>query len=68
MRSHEGRMAMNIIGVVQICTFGIIIISYAAIWIKIKRTARLMTSAKETRYGNSARVMMIFVAVFLLQV
>jgi hypothetical protein len=37
------------------------------IWIKIQRTAHLVSSS-DTRYRNSARVMMIFVAVFILQV
>lgn len=68
LRSSQGRMAMNAIGLFQICAFGVVTFSYGAIWIKIQRTARLMASSGDNRYRNSARVMMIFVAVFILQV
>ena len=52
--------------VLQIAFFVGVLLCYGAVWIKIKRTTQLM-NADTQRYQNSARLMMIFVFVFIFQ-
>ena len=55
------------VAIVQIVSFLVISVAYAAIWIKISQTARRVDSAWTDRYQNAAKIMMIFVAVFIFQ-
>ena len=50
----------------QLVVFVGVLISYGGIWFKIKSTTQLM-NADTKRYQNSARLMMIFVVVFIFQ-
>ena len=54
------------IAILQLSLFFGVTLSYGAIWLKIKRTIHLIGS-NSTRYHNSAKLMMIFVVVFLFQ-
>jgi len=67
-RTSRGRLFNEILAVMEIAAFIIVTLAYGAIWIKIQRTARLMSTSDISRYDNSARIMMIFVAVFIFQV
>jgi hypothetical protein len=67
LRTARGRMFSQVLAILQIGSFGIVAVAYGTIWIKIQRTARLMSS-DDGRYRNSARVMMIFVLTFIFQV
>lgn len=69
MGSSSGRMYAQVVSLIQISSFGLIGVAYGAIWMKIQRTTSLMTdrTSTEQRYQSSARVMLIFVAVFILQ-
>ena len=52
--------------VLQLVLFLGVLISYGGIWFKIKSTTKLM-NADTKRYQNSAKLMMIFVVVFIFQ-
>ena len=69
MGISRGRIYAQVFSLIQICSFGLLGVAYGAIWLKIQRTTRLMNgmSSTEQRYQSSARVMLIFVAVFILQ-
>lgn len=67
LRTARGRLFSQILSIFQICSFAIVSVAYGAIWIKIKHSLNQL-SFNDNRYGNSARVMMIFVAIFILQV
>ena len=65
--SYRGLLFGEILTIIQMCCFITVTISYGAIWLKIQRIARLMSS-DDSRYTSSARVMMVFIAVFIFQV
>ena len=63
LRTVAGQRYGEFYSVVQIVSAGIMPIAYGTIWYKIKQTANLLDADME-RYRNSAKQMMIFVAIF----
>lgn len=55
------------VNIFQISTYLLVGLAYGAIWIKIKRTTQLMKGSTTERYQNTAKVMLIFVAIFIFQ-
>ena len=54
------------IGILEILTFCILLISYGAIWVKVRQASKVV-DAKIGRCNRTAKIMMIFVVVFLFQ-
>ena len=67
LRYPSGQIYSQVVSIIQIVSFATVSIAYAAIWIKIWRTARRVDCSWTDRYQNAAKIMMIFVAVFIFQ-
>ena len=71
LRTFAGQKYSQSIFVLEIFCFGVISLSYGAIWMKIKRSAKTtsskVTDSKIERHKRSARVMLLFLLVFIFQ-
>ena len=54
------------VGIIEALTFGILIVLYGTIWIRIRRSSKLI-DAKIERCNRSAKIMTIFLVTFMLQ-
>ena len=66
MRTRAGLIYAQVISIVQILLFSAIALSYGAIFIKMRQTTKLI-DVNAARYRNSAKMMTIFVVVFIFQ-
>ena len=66
MRTRAGVIYAQVISIIQILLFSAIALSYGAIFIKMRQTTKLI-DVNAARYRNSAKMMTIFVVVFIVQ-
>src|SRR5260221_223397 len=62
----RGRIYAQVINSIEIIVFFLLALAYGAMWMRIRTTAQLLTS-NNASYQQTAKIMMIFVAAFILQ-
>ena len=67
LRTKAGVIYAQILAYVEILIFGTIFLSYGVILIKLRTSSLRMVDSSTMRYRNSAKLMMIFVVVFIFQ-
>ena len=66
VRTAAGLFYAEVVSAIQITFVGLMAVSYGAIWIRMKSTTSLI-DVNSARYRKSAKMMMIFVVVFIFQ-
>ena len=67
LRKPFGRWYSHVVGFCQVTEFILVAGSYVAIWVTVQRRAKLVDQSTWSSYRNLAKVMLLFVAVFIWQ-
>ena len=65
-RTTAGKRFAQVIGIIEMVTFGILAVSYGAIWMKIRQSSKVVDASIQ-RCNRTAKMMMIFVVSFFFQ-
>jgi hypothetical protein len=67
MRPWYGPIVNTVYGMTMVAVFVVNAVCYGAIYYRIKRAAKSTSTTSDSKYHKAAKLMMIFVAVYLFQ-